>query len=81
MIARGALLKALHNPAGQRILTQSYGFKRDEEYNPGLLLHRSGRSLIDYHEGYEIAPSRISWLCKAVSFVNLFEVAKSYALE
>ncbi|CAF9936148.1 MAG: hypothetical protein HETSPECPRED_010032 [Heterodermia speciosa] len=63
LISRGALLRALHNPVGQRILAQSYGFKRDEEYHHEL--HGSARSCPDYHEGYLAVQDRISWLCKA----------------
>ena len=69
MIARGALLRALHKPTGQRILTQSYGFRRDEEYHPQL--HRSAKTYIDVHEGYSVVPNRIVWLCKAVSLFSI----------
>ena len=63
LVARGALLRAIHNPVTHKVLTQIYGFSRDEEYFPKL----HGRNLVtyeDYYEGHTVVKDGICWLCK-----------------
>ncbi|KAG7007535.1 hypothetical protein G7Y79_00009g026440 [Physcia stellaris] len=69
LIARGALLRALHNPVTTKIFTQSYGFKWDESYVPQL--HGNIVTELDYHEGYEVAKDRLYWLCKVHHSMDL----------
>ncbi|KAG7006032.1 hypothetical protein G7Y79_00016g040170 [Physcia stellaris] len=62
LIARGALLRALHKPVGNKILALSYGIKRDEEYDPEQ--HGNVSCVKDEHEGFNKVRDRVKWLCK-----------------
>ena len=64
MIARGALLRAIHSPVRERLLTQSYGIRRDEEWDPEV--HGRVATVIDRYDGFRAVTDRMAWFNSVV---------------
>ena len=71
IIAKGAIIKALHEDAiGATFNRFSVGFELDEDYKPEI--HIQTKPERDPYDGRRMAKHRIHWLFRAVSVSYLF---------